>query len=159
MTDRILAFLFYIALTLVVLWGGVKVLDYFADYRFYRAFLEEWRRGFVEYSASGHPWPHFDGWNHAEYMNNLVATMGRKIDFRPPEGNPAPYKYHLQKQQEETQNIFLLAQPGRMVIFGLTPTTAKRVDAMVDGHGDLTRGDFTASFTKTETSMTATWIY
>jgi hypothetical protein len=159
LSDRILSFLLYVILTLAVLWGGVKAIDYFADYHFYRGFLENWRRGFVEYSASGHPWPQFDGWNHAEYMNNLVGAMGRKIGFRPPEGDQLPYKYHLQKQQEETQKIFLLVRPGRMVIYGLSPTTAKRVDAMVDGHSDLTRGDFTASLTETETSMTATWIF
>ncbi len=159
MTDRILSFLLYVALTLAVLWGGAKALDYFADYRFYRGFLEEWRMGFLEYSASGRPWPQFGGWNHAEYMNNLVAAMRREIDFQPPKGDRVAYKYHLQKQQEETQNIFLLALPGRMVIYGLSPSTAKRVDAMVDGHSDLSRGDFTASLTATETSMTATWLY
>ncbi len=159
MTDRLLSFLFYIALTAVAFWAGVKALDYFADYRFYRGFLEHWRRGFLEYSASGHPWPEFGGWNHAEYMNNLVTAMGREIAFQPPEGDRVAYKYHLRKQQEQSQDIFLLALPGRMVIYGLSPTTAKRVDAMVDGHGDLTRGDFTASLTTTETSMTATWLF
>ena len=159
MSDRILSFLLYVGLTAAVLWGGVKAIDYFADYHFYRGFLENWRRGFVEYSTSGNPWPRFDGWNHVEYMNNLVAAMREKTDFLPPEGGQNPYKYHLQKQQEQAQDIFLLVLPGKMVIYGLSPTTAQRVDFMVRGFSKLTGGDFTASLTKTETSMTATWQF
>ncbi|RLB90593.1 MAG: hypothetical protein DRH10_03705 [Deltaproteobacteria bacterium] len=141
--DRVAAIIIYTGFSLLVLWAGMKLINYVLVTRFYEGYIVGWEIGLRQYNSKGGNWPHFSGGNHVEYMNSLVRLMQEK-GTRPPLSNTGRrYVYHLKRLRSPGEYIFLLCFPDRIVLYGMSDKTFMRMDKLIDGESDCERGLFT----------------
>lgn len=141
MSERLTAFILYVALLTTVLGAGAMALAFAVDYRFYSSFLAPWHQALETYARTGRPWPEFRN-NHVAYMSELSRRMARHSDFRPPGQDEAAFMYRLNRVGRADEHVLVLGLPSRMVVYGLRTATARRLDRFADGHVDLTVGAF-----------------
>jgi hypothetical protein len=140
--DKLLSTLIYIALLGLVIWGGVRIINYALESRFYKDFLLKWDVAVTSYSVKRGPWPQFSGSNHIEYMDNLVAAMSMSSVSIPESNTKRPYVYSLKKIGPPEEKIFVLCFPGRIILYGISERTFERIDTFIDGASDEKTGRF-----------------
>lgn len=138
--------LLYTALLALVTWGGGHTVSYVQDFAFYNTFLTDWRLSIRDYTQrGGKSWPGYAPENLLGYMERVSRVLEQHDGVHPPKGEPGrPFIYRFEKPGQPMQEIFLVAYPGWIRLYGLQPETAQRVDARIDGETDLTAGTFRA---------------
>jgi len=140
--DKLLSTLIYIALLGLVIWGGVRIINYSLESRFYNDFLLKWDVAVTSYSVKRGQWPQFSGSNHIEYMDNLVAAMTVSSVVTPVSNTKRPYVYNLKKIGPSEERIFVLCFSDRIILYGISERTFMRIDAFIDGTSDEKTGRF-----------------
>ena len=159
MSERLLVSTLYAGALLLTVWAGGKAIGYFQDYRFYSTFLAPWQRALGAYGETGRPWPVFSGSNHVAYMEAVVSSLRGAVGFRPLGEGRGAFMYRVDKPGQDGQDVFLLALPGRIVLYGLFRGSAERVDGFVDGQRNLGAGTFQAAPSQDGLTVTAVWRY
>jgi hypothetical protein len=127
--------LLYLGLLGLIGFGGVRLIDFALDARFYHDFLLKWEMALQHQNAGGIAWPYFSGANHLHYMQELTRRMQR-YNFQPPSSNThVPFVYRLHNLNEPSEQVFLLALADRIVVYRLPKQTFNRLDGFID-HGD-----------------------
>jgi len=158
-SEKLLVSSLYAGLLLLTVWGGGKAIGYFQDYRFYSTFLAGWQRALAAYGESGRPWPVFSGSNHVAYMQALVRSLQEAVGFHPPGEGRGAYMVRIDKPWQDPEDVFLLALPGKVVLYGLSRGSAERVDGFVDGQRNLRAGAFQAAPSHDGQTVIAVWRY
>ena len=127
--DRVAAIIIYTGFSLLVLWAGMKLINYVLVTRFYEGYIVGWEIGLRQY--------------HVEYMNSLVRLMQEKGTLPPLSNTGRRYVYHLKRLRSPGEYIFLLCFPDRIVLYGMSDKTFMRMDKLIDGESDCERGLFT----------------
>jgi len=141
--DKLLSTLLYIVLVGLVAWGGIRIINYSLETRFYNDFLMKWDVAIISWSAKKGVWPHFSGGNHIEYMDNLVSTMSLN-SVKPPRSNTKrSYVYRLKKIGPPAEDVFLLCFPDKIILYGISSDTFIRIDTFIDGKHNENAGRFT----------------
>ncbi len=156
MSERLTAFILYVALLTTVLGAGAMALAFAVDYRFYSGFLAPWHQALETYARHGRPWPEFRN-NHVEYMLDLSRRMARHTDFRPPGSGRAAFMYRLERVGRADEHVLVLGLPSRMVVYGLNTATARRLDRFADGRVDLAAGAFRGQSGATPDTTIVIW--
>ena len=156
--DKIIFAALYAGIAALTFWGGVRIINYSLESKFYRDFLLKWEVSVRAFSSEKVVWPHFTGGNHVEYMEDLVSQMhGRNIS--PPASNTMhPYIYRINKIVfQDKENVFILCLPGRIIFYGISIKTFKRLDPYIDGTFDPGRGRLTGIFSKDGKTYIGQW--
>jgi len=155
--DKLVFAVLYVVFIVLIIWGGVKVINYSLDSRFYKDFLLPWEVSMKSYSVKERVLPYFSGGNHREYMDNLVKLM-RACDISPPLPDTGyAYIYLMEKIGRERARIFLLCLNNRIIIYGMHKDTFERVDTFIDGKMNSKRGSFTGHHVKNGKTYTGLW--
>ena len=141
--DKLASTLLYIALIGLVSWGGVRIINYSLEARFYRDYLIKWDIAVMSYSVKGDSWPHFTGSNHVEYMDSLVSSMSRGGVFLPKANTDRTYIYRIRKIVSPEEIIFVLCLQDSIILYGISENTFERIDSHIDGKVDKRTGKFT----------------
>ena len=87
----------------------------------------------------------------------LIESM-RQADITPPDSNTArQFVYRIEKVGDQAREIFLLAGPGKMMLYGLAAETLNRLDKNIDGSKDLNQGRLTAYRSKDGITYIGVW--
>lgn len=156
--DKIIFAVLYAGIAAITFWGGVRIINYSLESKFYQNFLLKWEVSIRAFSSEKVVWPHFTGGNHVEYMGDLVSKMRSKNIFPPASNTIHPYIYRINKVFfQNKENIFILCLPGRIIIYGVSIKTFKRLDSYVDGIFDPGRGRLTGIFSKDGKTYIGQW--
>jgi len=156
-TDRIAFMALYVAAGAVVLWTGFQLTDYGLEMRFVNSFIKPWQVGLAGYDANQGIYPVFDGHNHVAYMEALIERM-RQNGITPPDSNvAAAYRYRLNRFAGRDEDVFLLCLSGRIMIYGLSQKSLKRLDQAVDQTSGLASGQLIGRPGKSQTSYIGQW--
>lgn len=151
----------YAAITLLIavvtIGFGSRVINHSLEARMVREVLFEWQRLGQRFGAGGGAWPTFEGHNHVAYMRALKQRMRQQGLLSPGKAHRLAFRPRLKRIGKPDEQLFILLLPGRMVIFGLSPTTFARIDAQVDGASDPGRGHFTGSSASNGNQMIGNW--
>lgn len=150
--DRIASIVIYTGFSLLVLWVGMKLINYVLVTRFYECYIVGWEIGLRQYNSKGGNWPHFSGGNHVQYMNSLVRLMQEKGTPPPLSNTGHSYVYHLKRLRFPEEDIFLLCFPDRIVLYGMSDKTFIRMDKLIDRELDCEKGLFTGTPSKDGTT-------
>jgi len=140
--DKVLSTLIYIALLGLVIWGGIRIVNFALESRFYKDFLLKWDVAITSYSVKRGQWPQFSGSNHIEYMDNVVSAMTMSSIVTPVSNTKRSYVYSLKKIGPPEENIFVLCFPDRIILYGISERTFMRLDTFIDGTSDKKTGRF-----------------
>lgn len=140
--DKLLSTLIYIALLGLVIWGGVRIINYALESKLYKDFLLKWDVAVTSYSVKRGQWPEFSGSNHIEYMDNLVTAMTMSSVVTPVSNTKRSYVYSLKRIASPEEKIFVLCFPDRIILYGISERTFMRIDAFIDGTSDEKTGRF-----------------
>ena len=156
--DKIIFAALYAGIFAITFWGGVRIINYSLESKFYRDFLLKWEVSIRAFSVEKSMWPHFTGGNHMEYMGDLVSKMRSRNIFPPASNTNYPYIYRINKVFfQNKENTFILCLPGRIIIYGVSIKTFKRLDSYVDGIFDPGRGRLTGIFSKDGKTYIGQW--
>ena len=155
--DKILSTAIYILLIGIVTWSGFGVVNYALATMFYKDYLVEWEVAVKDYSLNAGSWPLFTGSNHTDYMDSLVSLM-KASDIPPPRSNTKrPYVYRLRRIGPAEEQIFLLCFSDKIILYGLSEETFRKIDVMVDNTPDESAGAFTGRRGKGGTVYIGVW--
>lgn len=155
---KIVFFVLYVCIAAFTIWGGIRVINYSLESKFYKDFLAKWEISLMAYAAEGKKWPHFTGGNHVEYMENLVLMMQRNSLTLPKSDNRYPYIYRINKiGWNKEENTFLLCFSDKIIIYGISKDTFKRIDTLIDGMFDRNHGKFTGFPSKDGKTYISRW--
>lgn len=155
--DRLVSILLYAFVAIATILIGERILNRSIESKFYTEFLSKWEVSLQSYEITGGRWPTFTGTNHVEYMDRLTSSMNLG-NIRPPEGRGnKQYLYKISKMGKDSENIFLLAFPNRLVIYGMSEDTFDRVDSLIDGMSDKNRGKMRGCLGKDRRNYIANW--
>ncbi len=146
--ERTACVLIYAGLAVLTIWAGTGLINYSLDSRFYRDFVMKWEVALQAYEVKGGAWPYFSGGNHVSYMDQLTRMMQERA-LHPPKSNTGrAYIYRLDKIGLPEENIFILCFSQSIVLYGISPGTALRLDEYIDGKADTGKGLFTYRLSK-----------
>ena len=95
--DKIIFAALYAGIFVLTFWGGVRIINYSLESKFYRDFLLKWEVSVRAFSAEKVVWPHFTGGNHMEYMGDLVSQMHDRNISPPASNTVCSYIYRINK--------------------------------------------------------------
>jgi hypothetical protein len=155
--DKLIFVVLYAGLMVLTCTGGVRLVNYALDHKFYEDFLLKWEIAMRNFAVEGIPPPEFTGSNHVAYMEALIESM-RRVDITPPVSNTSRrFVYRIEKVGDQAREIFLLAAPGKMMLYGLDAETLNRLDQNIDGSKDLNQGRLTAYRSKDGITFIGVW--
>jgi hypothetical protein len=155
--DRVVSFAVYVCFGGMTLWAGSALINHAVESNFYEDFLLGWEKALMIGNEEGLSWPHFTGSNHAAYMDQLVKAM-RATDIAPPRSNKErAFQYGLDLLGYPEENIFLLALPRQMILYGISSRTFSYLDRKIDGQVDWVRGRFTGERSKDGFTFIGQW--
>lgn len=140
--DKLLSTLIYIALLGLVIWGGIRIINYSLESIFYKDFLLQWDVAITSYSLKRGLRPQFSGSNHIEYMDSFVEAMTMSGVVIPVSNTKRPYVYMLKRIGPPEEKIFVLCFPDRIILYGISERTFMRIDTFIDGTSDKKTGRF-----------------
>jgi hypothetical protein len=118
-------------LVIITLWSGIKLINSSMDSAFYHHYLKPLDTGFRTYNLTGNPLPHFTGGNHVEYMNTMETLLKQKGINVQKSNTTDYYRYALNKIGEKKQKIFVLFQPGKLIIYGMNESTFLKLKKLI----------------------------
>ena len=142
---------------LITIGFGSRLINHSLEARLFQEVLFEWQRLGQRFGAGGGAWPAFEGHNHVAYMRALKRRMRQQGIVSPEKAHRLEFRPQLKRIGRPDEQLFVLLLPGRMVIFGLSPTTFARIDAQVDGASDPGRGLFTGTSASNGNQMIGYW--
>lgn len=155
--DRVVAIAVYVCFGVMTLWAGSALINHAVASRFYNDFLLGWEKALMKANREGLTWPQFTGNNHLAYMEELVKTM-RGRDFAPPSSNKErSFQYGLDLLGYPEEDVFLLAFPERIILYGISTRTFSYLDGKIDGRLDREKGNFTGYKSKDGFSFIGQW--
>ncbi len=155
--DRVAAGILYLGICAVIVWTGIGVINHAMEVKFYKDYLLKWESSMERCRASNIKWPHFNGSNHAEYMKELIKRMTDK-GIEPPRSNTlSAYCYVLDRIGWKPEHIFVLCLEDRIIIYGLSKRTFKKIDAYIDGTADPYKGRLRGKVGKDKVTVIAIW--
>ncbi len=87
-----------------------------------------------------------------------VERLAKQYAIEVPDTNTGrSYAHHLKKISEPEQQIFLIIDQGKIIIYGLRQQTLQRIDQHIDGMIDLNAGSFQATQGKSKGIYTGIW--
>ena len=154
---RLVYVIFYTGITILIVRGGIFTINYSMESKFYRDYLMQWETSITEISSKKYTWPVFAGDNHSEYMDNLVEAL--KIETVPvPESNTNKcYIYKIDRIGFQNEELFLLCFLNRIIIYGISEKTFKKIDILIDGKNSIDKGKFTGRAGKNSPTLTGVW--
>lgn len=130
----------YVLVILLTFWAGFRLLNHGFELRFFKAYVLQWETRLNAFNAKQGIWPVFNGSNHRQYMESLSARMTQFGISLPRSNTQEVYRYRIEHFGGRSEEIFILSLHDRMVLFGLSGKTLGRLDQLIDGLSDLTRG-------------------
>jgi hypothetical protein len=147
-TDRLCGWAIYVAVGLVVLWGGIQLINYALEVKFYKDYLAKWEVLLEKHNSEDGAWPVFTVNDPSGYMNHLIKALRGKGAVVPRSNTDYPYVYRLDRLGCEDEKIVLLCLPSKIVLNGISERSFRRLDKWIDGNVDgkngaliWTRGD------------------
>lgn len=156
-TDKLLFTALYVAAAVMAVWGARLVTNAALDFRYYRDFLLPWQTALLALRHQAPDAPAYQKEAPMDYMNALVTHMRLHGVTFPSSNTGHPFIYDLNKFGERSRRILMVFDRGRMVLYGLPPTTFDRLDGIIDGRPDPDRGDFTGRWSADQVSRIAQW--
>lgn len=157
--DRGIHAAIYLVLAMVVVWVGGKAINYAKDFGFYRDFLMPWEVGLLEMQHRSIRMPAFkrdQPMAHMEAIVNLMKMNGMPL---PHSNTQHAFVYRLRRFGGESNNILLVFDGRRIVIYGLPGSTCQRLDRFVDGRSDMRGGDFTGRLSRDRSTFIGSWNF
>ncbi len=142
-TDKLVFALLYACVIALASWGGIRLINYSLDSKFYRDFLLKWDISTRNYSREIGDWPIFTGSNHLKYMEKLTQSLERSSFPAPKSNTNRSFIYRMNKIGSTDEQLFLLCFANRIVVYGMSKETVERVDNFVDGKINAEKGFFT----------------
>lgn len=139
-SDRLSFGALYVLVALITLWGGFRLVNHSFEVRFLKDYLLQWETRLNAFAANQGVWPVFDGSNHGQYMARLSQKMSLAGISLPHSNSGAPYRYRVERFGGPAEDVFLLCLHDRLILFGLSEKTIRKLDQSIDGHSDLTLG-------------------
>lgn len=156
--ERFVVFILYAGIFAFISWSGIKLINYSLESKYYNDFLLKWEVCLRTFDARGEIWPHFDGGNHLEYMENLVRMIQKSNISLPVSNTKHPYVRRINKiGWHKEEDTFLLCFSNRIIIYGISKKTLNRIDAYIDTSGNPEQGRFTGYISKDGKSYIGLW--
>lgn len=156
-TDKVVFGVIYIAVALLVLWGGRRMVNYALDARFFRDYLLQWETLMTELQYQTFEWPPYSEGDPVGYMQTLIQRMAA-AGLKVPESNTAKgFIYRIGKLGHEPQQILLVCRAEGIRVYGLAPSTFQRLDRFIDGRSDPHSGRFTGQLSMDQISYIGKW--
>jgi hypothetical protein len=156
--ERFVVFVLYAGIFAFTSWGGVKLINYSLESKYYNDFLLKWEVSLRTFDAGGGTWPHFNGGNHSEYMENLVRVIQKRNISLPASNTKHPYVRRINKiGWDKEEDTFLLCFSNRIIIYGISKETLNRIDAYIDTGGNPEQERFTGYISKDGKSYIGLW--
>lgn len=141
-TDRLCWWVVYVGVGLVVLWSGTQLINYALEVRFYKDYLLKWAVLIEKHDSEDAAWPMFTEDDPSAYMHRLAEVSRARGTALPSSNTPDSFVYRLSRLGRETETVFLLGLPGRIVLNGISERTFARLDKWIDGTADGRSGSF-----------------
>ena len=156
-TNRFVSMAIYTGFGILVIWSGTALINHSVDSKFYRYFLLKWHVGLMACNGEFESWSYFSGANDVQYMEEVTLLMRRK-GFPPPDSNTGrPYVYRVKRIGVDREDIFILCLPKKLVLYGISTRTFKRLDTYIDGRPSAETGTFIGRKGKDERNYTGQW--
>ncbi len=155
--DKITYTALYLVVTVIAVWGGGKIINYAADFGFYRDFLMPWEVRLLEMRHRSLQIPDFRRGHPMDHMSTIVEVMKANGMSLPNSNTEHAFVYRLHRFGGEKSNILLVFNGRRIVIYGLPAATFKRVDHFVDGRVGADQGEFTGYLSKDRLTYIGAW--
>ena len=155
--DKSIFVVIYTAVALLVVMGAHRLTDYTIDLAFYQDYLVPWEVSLMAWRQKQIEWKTDDGHDPVAYMQDLVLQMQAK-GLQPPQSNTArAYVYRLNRFGAHARQILLVYKDGRIILYGLPPSSFERLDRFIDGHSDPQSGEFTGQWSSDQVTRIAQW--
>ncbi len=155
-TDRMVTFILYSGMIIILMWFGTRLIYYTLDARFCYHVLINWESAIGAYRSTEPPFPVFSGTNHVVYMDSLIKKMMNAAIDIPRSNVTVPYMYQPYSFSpfKDLQNMFILCFTNRIIIYHMPERLFMRVDVFIDGIHDMNTGSFTGKPGKTKGTIT-----
>ncbi len=155
--DRTVFGILYVAVGLLTLWAGFRMVDYGLEMRFINRYLRGWEIGISAFEAQQGQWPVFSGNNHVAYMESLDRQM-RRSGVQPPESNTrTSYRYRIERFGSAGEDVFILCLNDCIMLFGISKKTLDRLDKLVDRRPGLDSGRLIGRPGKNKNTFIGKW--
>lgn len=141
-TEKLVFVFLYACVMALASWGGIRLINYSLDSKFYRDFLLKWDISISNYSREIGDWPIFTGSNHLKYMEKLTRSLKRSSFPAPKSNTNRSFIYRMNKIGSTDERLFLLCFANRIIVYGMSKETFERVDNFVDGKISAEKGFF-----------------
>jgi len=155
--NRLISVIFYIAITILIVRGGIFTVNYSLESKFYHDFLVQWETSIMEMSVKKYVWPVFTGDNHVEYMDNLVKSLKVKTVPVPESNTGKCYVYKIDRIGFQNEELFILCFFNRIIVYGISEKTFKKIDIFIDGKNSIDKGKFTGKADHNSPTLTGVW--
>ena len=155
--DKLTFAAIYLAVALLIVWGGKRVMNYARDAGFYRDYLMSWEVRLMDLRYRAVQWPLLSGDNPVAYMREVVRLM-RINGIEPPASNTADtFIYRLNAFGDREHMLLLVLLDNQIVIYGLPRETFDRLDKFIDGRADPLQGAFTGRWSADRVTRIGYW--
>ena len=155
--DRCSHGVLYVVVGLATLWFGFHIFNDALEVRFLKNYLLQWEVSLSAFQAQQGRWPVFSGGNHVAYMDELVTRIAREGIALPTAHGGGGYRYCISKLGQADERIFVLVLHDRLILYGISEKTLERLDRLVDGRIDFTRGRVSGSAARNRETFIGQW--
>lgn len=157
-TNFLTSFFIYIMISVIVVAGSFKIINYSKQFKFYSDYMLKWESALMQLASKDLPFPDFTGNNHVKYMDNLVTGMKNQAIAIPESNTGRPYIYKLPGRQfQKDHTVFLLCFEKQIVLFGLSKAMFNMLDKKIDGKLGAKSGSFKGREQKKHAEYTGIW--
>lgn len=144
-TDRMTAFVLYAVIIVMVMFWGVRFVNYALDARFCYHFLLKWKTAIVTFRETEPAFPVFSGNNHVAYMDMIVRQIRRSNTELPASNTRRPYIYIPKTLTpfKDTPDMFILCFADKLIIYSMPHPLFTRLDRMIDDSPGMETGVLT----------------
>lgn len=149
--NKISSILRYIFVAGSIIFFGIKLINRSIDSKFYLNYISQWEITCKKSISVGIRWPAYRPEDKNSYMESLTEKCKNSGIGLPKSNTNFSYIYEINKIGDHKSTVFILCLPAKIIMFGLSNPTMKRIDNYVDNKVDLSSGKFTAFPTKQNT--------
>lgn len=155
--DKLTYTAIYLIVAVLAVWGGGKIVNYAADFGFYRDFLMPWEMRLMEMRHRSLRMPVFNQDHPVASMQSIVEVMKANGMALPHSNTEHAFVYRLRRFGGGGRRILLVYSGTRIIIYGLPSETFRRLDRFVDGRSDDRQGDFTGRLSTDRMTIIGSW--
>jgi hypothetical protein len=143
-TDKLVSISLYTAMIFLTVWAGTKIINKTLDQLFISSFIRGWEQVVITLQEKQPIFPAMKNKQLVPGMKKIEQLAKKNLIDLPHTNTSYSFAHVLKKLNQPEQHIFLIAEPDKLIIYGIRHQTLQRIDKQIDGTVDFKAGEFQA---------------